>query len=617
MWAAFFALAICIGALVATRTSASPGAEAMPAAIRSMTREEPPSYPAFGRTSKEKAAPRESPIVSVAAADDQATVARMVAASFWGGTPFHMRYWRRLTDGSYRWTEIRTEPLREPSGTQQWSGVRADIDDPKPAPPQPTKTASNPPNDDDAVRAAQVVERLLGNAWAFDAAGRPIYLTPIAQTFVAVTLEEFQASVDEGHTVFNRTSHPDEYDRIATAWRHSLHTGDHFYIERRIRRATGIHDWSRTAIVPTRDSQGRVTGWYGGTIDLDAYRVTERELRDRERELSQLVDMVPSHLWRLAPEGEPIFFSKRMVDFLGLDVADMDRPGMSRLEAVIETVHPNDGTQFRDTLSRCLATGESFVMRHRLRRVDGVYRWMSSRAEPMRDERGRIVQWYGVSLDIDDQMRAQEALRRSERQLQQLIDTVPANIWCTTPEGIPCYLNKRATDVTGLTLKDLIAPDGSRSLTVVHPDDRETFDQAIARSFKTGTSFVGRYRQRRADGPHRWVESRAEPLRDDSGNIVQWYGVSVDIHDLVTAQEALREREQELSQLVNMVPVHIRRLTPQGEPTFFNKRLMDFFGLGEVADLDKPGMSRLAAIIQTLVHPDDAASLLVPGIRVE
>ena len=199
---------------------------------------------------------------------------------------------------------------------------------------------------------------------------------------------------------------------------------------------------------------------------------------------------------------------------------------------------------------------------------------------------------------------------RSERQLQQLIDTVPAVIWCTTPEGIPCYLNKRATDVIGLTLKDLIAPDGSRSLTVVHPDDRETFDQALARSFKTGTSFVGRYRQRRADGPHRWVESRAEPLRDDSGNIVQWYGVSVDIHDLVTAQEALRDRERELSQLVNMVPVHIRRLTPQGEPTFFNKRLMDFFGLGDVADLDKPGMSRLAATIQTLVHPDDAARLL-------
>ena len=186
-------------------------------------------------------------------------------------------------------------------------------------------------------------------------------------------------------------------------------------------------------------------------------------------------------------------------------------------------------------------------MKYRLSRADGVYRWMSSRAEPMRDQDGHIVQWYGLCHDIDDQMHADEALRRSERQLQQLIDALPAIIWSTTPEGIPCYLNKRATDLTGATVKDLIAADGSRSLTVIHPDDRDAVDQALARSFDTGASFVGRYRQRRSKGPHRWVESRAEPLRDDSGNIVQWYGVSVDIHDQVTAQEALRRASDKLA----------------------------------------------------------------------
>jgi PAS domain S-box-containing protein len=616
MWAAFFALAICIGALVATPTSASPGAQAMPAAIRLPTREEPPSYPAFGPASKEKTAPRNSPIVSIAAADDQATAAQMVAASFWGGTPFHLRYWRRLTDGSHCWTEIRTEQLPEPSGTQQWRGLRADIDDPKPGPQQPTKGAFNPPNDDDAVRAAKIVERLLGNAWAFDAAGRPIYLTPIGQTLVAVTLKEFQAAVDEGHTVFKRTSHPDEYERIASAWRHSLQTGDPFYIERRIRRATGIHDWSRTAIVPTRDSRGDITGWYGGTIDLDAYRHTEAELRHRERELSQLVDMVPSHLWRLAPDGKPIFFNKRMVDFLGRDVADADKPGMSRLEMLIQTtIHPDDAATLREVLTNCLATGESFELRYRLRRADGVYRWMSSRAEPMRNPDGTIAQWYGLCHDIHDQILADEALRRSERQLQQLIDAVPVMIWSTTREGSPSYVNKRFTDVTGATLEDLTAPDGSFNLSVIHPDDKATTAEMVRRSFTTGFPYVIRYRQHRRGGSYRWTETRAEALRDDSGNVLQWYGVSVDVHDLVTAQEALRDRERELSQLVDMVPVHIRRLTPQGEPTFFNKRLMDFFGLGDVRDLDKPGMNRLAAAIQTLIHPDDAASLLATARR--
>lgn len=118
---------------------------------------------------------------------------------------------------------------------------------------------------------------------------------------------------------------------------------------------------------------------------------------------------------------------------------------------------------------------------------------------------------------------------------------------------------------------------------------------------------MGRYRQRRFDGPHRWVESRAEPLRDESGAIVQWYGVSVDIEDMMMAQETIRGREWELSQLVDMVPSHVWRLTPEGEPTFFNKRMVDFLGL-EVADTDKPGMTRLEALTKTL-HPEDAAKL--------
>src|SRR5262245_10472843 len=139
------------------------------------------------------------------------------------------------------------------------------------------------------------------------------------------------------------------------------------------------------------------------TIDIEDQKRDEAALRDREQELAQLVDMVPSHLWRLSPDGEPVFFNKRMIDFLGLEITDLDKPGMSRLAAVIETVHPNDAAEFGDTLHRCLVTGECFSMRYRLRRADGVYRWMSSRAGPMRDQDGRIVQWHGLCHDIDDQ----------------------------------------------------------------------------------------------------------------------------------------------------------------------------------------------------------------------
>jgi PAS domain S-box-containing protein len=319
--------------------------------------------------------------------------------------------------------------------------------------------------------------------------------------------------------------------------------------------------------------------------------------------------MVPVNIGRVSPDGLPTFFNKRLTDFLGVDIPDLDKPGVSRLAAAIATaIHPDDAPGFSEAFGHSLVTGEPLFIKYRLHRADGVYRWVENRFEPLRDQDGVIVQWYGVSLDIDDEVRAQQALQRSERQLQQLIDTVPAVIWCATPEGIPCYLNKRATNVIGITLTDLLAPDGSRSLTFVHPDDRETYDRALDRSFKTGTSFEGRYRQRRADGTHRWVESRAEPLRDDSGNIVQWYGVTVDVHDMVTTQGALLDRERELSQLVNMVPILLWRLTPDGTTaTFFNKRLFDFFGQ-EPADFNAPGRTQAEVAIDEVVHPDDQVS---------
>src|SRR3546814_315117 len=105
-----------------------------------------------------------------------------------------------------------------------------------------------------------------------------------------------------------------------------------------------------------------------GFIDITERKKAEEALHERERELSQFVNIVPSHLWRLTPDGEPIFFSKRMVDFLGLDVADMDKPGMSRLEAVIETVHTAAAAKFNDKHTEERREGQEGVSTGKSRR---------------------------------------------------------------------------------------------------------------------------------------------------------------------------------------------------------------------------------------------------------
>src|SRR3546814_2132974 len=90
-------------------------------------------------------------------------------------------------------------------------------------------------------------------------------------------------------------------------------------------------------------------------------------------------------------------------------------------------------------------------MKWRMRRADGVYRWMAASAEAMRDQDGHIAQWYGLCHDIDDQLQAEEALRKREQELLQLVDALPVHIWSWTPTGKLAYVNKRSLEDLGLS----------------------------------------------------------------------------------------------------------------------------------------------------------------------
>ncbi|BBK41646.1 hypothetical protein STVA_16660 [Allostella vacuolata] len=460
--------------------------------------------------------------------------------------------------------------------------------------------------DAEAAQARRIIESMPGHAWSADPNGRFTYVSASALRFLGERAEVLGPEPDSDEFGWRRVVHPDDYDRVAARWRHCLATGDRYDTEHRIRRADGVYQWFRNSGLPIRDRHGRIAGWYGTTIEIEEQKQAEAALLERERELTHLVEMVPSHLWRLAPDGEPIFFNRRMTEYLGRTVEDLGEPRTGRLEALMAAVHPDDVAEVRARLAASLGSGDSFALRYRLRRGDGAFRWMSSRAEAMRDREGSIVQWYGLCHDIDDQMQVEDALRHSESQLRRLIDTVPAMIWTAAPNGTPTSVNRRFNEVTGASLGDITAADGSLSLSFIHPDFRSETARTAARSFATGEPYHMRYLQGRRDGSHRWTETRAEPFRDENGAIRQWYGVSVDIHDLVTAQERLRERERFLWQLVETLPAMVDCAAPDGEPVYRSQQLRAFLGY-ELEQLDGTGKSRLAATLDAGVHANDLA----------
>jgi PAS domain S-box-containing protein len=136
-------------------------------------------------------------------------------------------------------------------------------------------------------------------------------------------------------------------------------------------------------------------------------------------------------------------------------------------------------------------------------------------------------------------------LRRSERELRGVIDTIPAIVWSALPDGSNTYVNKRFVEYSGLSAEQT---SGSGWKVVIHPDDLERHEGKWMEAAATGKPHESQVRFRRSDGQYRWQLDRGVPLRDEDGNIVRWYGVVTDIEDRKRAEETLGVLSHDLQQ---------------------------------------------------------------------
>src|SRR5690606_12973537 len=109
-----------------------------------------------------------------------------------------------------------------------------------------------------------------------------------------VTPEQLNEAIEDGTCAWERLLHPDERDRVTEQWLNSMSSESPFNAEFRIRRKTG-YAWARSAARAVRDSSGSIVGWYGASLDIDVQRRTIEALHERERELLQLVNVVPNN----------------------------------------------------------------------------------------------------------------------------------------------------------------------------------------------------------------------------------------------------------------------------------------------------------------------------------
>ncbi len=245
-----------------------------------------------------------------------------------------------------------------------------------------------------------------------------------------------------------------------------------------------------------------------------------------EERLRLIIDTIPTIVWRKLPDGSADFLNREFREYTGLSLEQGLGWGW------MNSFHPDD--RLIEEWRAALAAGKPFEREARLRRADGQYRWFLIRAVPLRDKRRNVVRWYGTSSDIED-------LKRAEDRVRLIIDTLPMMVWTLRPNGVVDFVNQRSLDFSGLSLAEQI----ENPTRTIHPEDLPRVMKKWLADMAAGEPSEDEMRLRRADGEYRWFLVRTAPLRDGRGNVVKWYGVSIDIEDRKQAEEALRSTESE------------------------------------------------------------------------
>ncbi len=272
--------------------------------------------------------------------------------------------------------------------------------------------------------------------------------------------------------------------------------------------------------------------------DVTAERVSRQILLDQQATLAFVQQTARVATWEMDLVNRTVKFGEGSYPVYGRPFSEL-----TTIDDLDKIIRPSDLVHVKQDAKRAIDTNTVSIVDYEVFTPEGGTLWVECRRVPVYNSAGVATHLRGMTSDITRRKRNEEALATSEERYRVLADLNPQAIWMGAPDGSITYANQNFLDYIGLTIDEL---GGTGWLDAFYPGDRQRVLQAWTHSVTTGVDYDIEARMIRArDGHVRWWWLRAQPVRDDSGKILHWLGVALDIDDRKTFAETLQQRQEE------------------------------------------------------------------------
>jgi PAS domain S-box-containing protein len=314
-----------------------------------------------------------------------------------------------------------------------------------------------------------------------------------------------------------------------------------------------------------------------------------------ERWFRLLAEAIPQIVWTTSSDGHCDYTNRRWSDYSGMTAEESSGVGW------LNAVHPEDRARFGAEWTETLQKNEGFAFEYRLRRADGVFRWFLARGEPIRDDAGRVVRWFGTCTDIDDHKSVEdEALRRNGERLRLAAEAARLGYWDWDIVSDSITWSDSLSRISGTT-PERFGLTFEGFLGLVHPDDRDRVAAPVRRAVAEGTPYEEELKLANPDGTYRWGLTRGQVYYDRMGRPVRMSGIEVDISARKQTERALQQSLEFSRRIAEISPAVLYVYDLAERRSLYTNREVEA-QLGYTAN-ELLGMR--ADVVSALMHPED------------